>query len=188
MSRRRMGSFEASLVLGLCMVMGCTPQGTAGEAKALDPNLQQYVLGKLPKTVEHETYLDFGGKVQLVGYDISPAEVAAPGSQISLTLYWQRTGALDRPHRIANEQRAHRFAVPVGEHDEHRPADEVLQTHRVAVLVHQVQGRRDPIQARRNRRWASLRGRPASSKVTTSTRGSATRRIVAVARSPPRRW
>ena len=95
MSRRRMGSFEASLLLGLCLVMGCTGQGTAGAQKELDPKLDQYVLDRLPKTVEHETYLDFGGKVQLVGYDVSPADVAAPGSKISLTLYWQRTGALD---------------------------------------------------------------------------------------------
>src|SRR6188508_3189140 len=95
MSRRGMGSLGASLMLGLCLVMGCTPQGAAEGEKALDPKLEQYVLDKLPKTVEHATYLDFGGKVQLVGYDVSPADVAAPGSKISLTLYWQRVGALD---------------------------------------------------------------------------------------------
>ena len=94
MSRRRMGSVEASLMLGLCLVMGCTSQGTAGDKQELDPKLERFVLDKLPKTVQHETYLDFGGKVQLVGYDVSP-DVATPGSKISLTLYWQRTGALD---------------------------------------------------------------------------------------------
>src|SRR5688572_18687417 len=95
MSRRGMRGIEASLMLGFCLVMGCTAQGTAGADKALDAKLEQYVLDQLPKTVEHETYLDFGGKVQLLGYDVSPAEVAAPGSKVSLTLYWQRTGALD---------------------------------------------------------------------------------------------
>lgn len=95
MSRRRMGRVEASLLLGLCLVMGCTSQGTAKAGKALDPKLAEYVKDKLPKTVEHATYLDFGGKVQLVGYDVSPADVARPGAKISLTLYWQRTGALD---------------------------------------------------------------------------------------------
>ena len=91
----RTGAHWAGLVLGVALLWGCTSSGTAVEAKKLDPNLEQYVLDKLPKTVEHETYLDFDGKVQLLGYDVSPADVAAPGSKLSLTLYWQRTGRLD---------------------------------------------------------------------------------------------
>jgi len=99
-SRSRMSVLRAGLVLGLGLVVGCTSPRTTTDEKAPDASLQQYVLDRMPKTVTHETYLDFGGKVQLLGYDISPAEVAAPGSKISLTLYWQRTGSLDEGWKL----------------------------------------------------------------------------------------
>lgn len=100
MSRSRQGSLRAGWLVGLGLVLGCTPAGTTADEKKLDPKLEEYVVDRLPKTVEHTTYLDFGGKVQLVGYDISPDEVAPPGSKISLTLYWQRTGSLDEGWKL----------------------------------------------------------------------------------------
>jgi len=99
-SRSRRCVLRAGLVLGLGLVVGCTAPETTADDKQPDAQLQQYVLDRLPKTVTHETYLDFGGKVQLLGYDISPAEVAAPGSKVSLTLYWQRTGSLDEGWKL----------------------------------------------------------------------------------------
>ncbi|HEY6727975.1 MAG TPA: hypothetical protein VI197_28395 [Polyangiaceae bacterium] len=100
MSRSRQGSLRVGLVLGLGLLVGCNAPGTTAEAKKLDPKLEQYVLTRLPKTVEQETYLDFEGKVQLLGYDVSPKDVAPPGSKISLTLYWQRTGNLDEGWKL----------------------------------------------------------------------------------------
>ena len=81
-----------------CLVLtsSCTTPAPQASPKKLDEKLEPFVLSKLPDTVEHSTYLDFGGKVQLLGYDISPGDVAPPGSKISLTLYWQRTGTLDK--------------------------------------------------------------------------------------------
>ena len=98
MSGHRLGIVNICMLLGLGLAVGCgSPSQTGPEpTKELDPSLQAFVLDKLPKTVQHETYLDFGGKVQLLGYDISPSDVAPPGSKISLTLYWQRTGSLDK--------------------------------------------------------------------------------------------
>lgn len=100
MSRRRQGRLRVGLVLGLGLLVGCNAPGTTTEEKKLDPTLEQYVLEKLPKTVEHESYLDFGGKVQLLGYDISPDDVAPPGSKVEMTLYWQRTGSLDEGWKL----------------------------------------------------------------------------------------
>lgn len=100
MSRSRHGSLWVGLVLGLGLLAGCNAPGTTEGEKKLDPKLEQYVLTRLPKTVEHETYLDFDGKVQLLGYDISPKDVAPPGSKISMTLYWQRTGDLDEGWKL----------------------------------------------------------------------------------------
>lgn len=100
MIRSRQGGLRVGVVLGLGLLVGCNTPGTTAADKKLDPKLEQYVLARLPKTVEHETYLDFDGKVQLLGYDISPKDVAPPGSKISLTLYWQRTGNLDEGWKL----------------------------------------------------------------------------------------
>ena len=82
----------ALLVGGL--VLGCSAHSGA-ETEAANASLEQHTLTKLPESVEHKSYIDFGGKVQLLGYSVSPTDVARPGSRISLVLYWQRTGRLD---------------------------------------------------------------------------------------------
>jgi hypothetical protein len=89
---------RAALCLAACYLVlasGCTPPVPQASEKKLDEKLAPFVLSRLPDTVEQRTYLDFSGKVQLLGYDISPSDIAPPGSNISLTLYWQRTGTLD---------------------------------------------------------------------------------------------
>jgi hypothetical protein len=74
---------------------GCQPAGTTPTApEAIDPSLAQYVLADVPTDVPNRCYLDFGGKVALVGYAIEPTGVAAPGSHVKLTLYWQSLSAL----------------------------------------------------------------------------------------------
>src|SRR5690606_31012509 len=85
---------KASVLACLALTLACTAQSTDSAPKEVPPELEQHVLRKLPETVENDIYLDFGGKVQLLGYDVSPKEVAPPGSTVSLTLYWQRTGSL----------------------------------------------------------------------------------------------
>lgn len=63
----------------------------AGQQKPEEPNpdLASFVLGELPKDVGHETFIDFGGKVHLAGYDIEPEGLTRPGSKVKLTLYWR---------------------------------------------------------------------------------------------------
>ncbi|HEY4104533.1 MAG TPA: hypothetical protein VGM44_11615 [Polyangiaceae bacterium] len=78
-----------------CASLGCQQSAPQADAEAaLDPALSQYVLSELPSDVPNRTYIDFGGKVALVGYAIEPTGVAAPGSHVKLTLYWQSLGKL----------------------------------------------------------------------------------------------
>jgi hypothetical protein len=94
MKRRLIGLAKVGVLAAVGLSLGCAAQNPKSSTNEIAPELQQYVLPLLPASVEHETYLDFGGKVQLLGYDVSPKDVAPPGSKISLTLYWQRTGSL----------------------------------------------------------------------------------------------
>ncbi len=48
----------------------------------------------LPEDVKNRTLVDFGSKMQLVGYDVSPEGTARPGTGLHVTLYWKRSGDL----------------------------------------------------------------------------------------------
>jgi len=70
----------------LLATLGCA---SAPEAPAVDGALGQYVLDDVPTDVQNRTLVDFGGAVHLVGWDLSPADRAAPGSTVHLKLYWR---------------------------------------------------------------------------------------------------
>jgi len=95
----RVGRYCQLGALWLLLACSTPPEPTDGEAPDT-ANFAQYTLKRVPATVQHRTYLDFGGKVQLIGYDVSPSDVAPPGSTVSLTLYWQRTGSLDQGWKL----------------------------------------------------------------------------------------
>jgi hypothetical protein len=84
-----MQGLAATLVLA--GVLGCAPAGKHPEPNA---GLAPFVHDRLPDDVGHPTFIDFGGKVHLVGYDVSPEGVAPPGKSVNLKLYWQRSGDL----------------------------------------------------------------------------------------------
>lgn len=75
----------SSLVVAT-MALGCAAQG---ETPAPDASLAQYVLSAVPTDVQNRTLVDFGGAVHLVGWDLSPADKAQPGSTLHLKLYWR---------------------------------------------------------------------------------------------------
>jgi hypothetical protein len=71
------------------LAFSCASPGTA-DVQKLDPAFQQYVLSAVPADVPNPTFVDFGGKVHLVGYELSPSGgVAAPGSTLTVKLYWR---------------------------------------------------------------------------------------------------
>jgi hypothetical protein len=60
----------------------------ASDSEKLDPSLSKFVLSSVPTDVPNPTFVDFGGKVHLVGWDLSPKQ-AKPGGTLSLKLYWR---------------------------------------------------------------------------------------------------
>ena len=80
----------ASSLLVAAALFGCAGQG---EAPKVDDSVAALVLSDVPTDVQHRTLVDFGGAVQLVGWDLSP-ERAAPGSALHLKLYWRSTKKL----------------------------------------------------------------------------------------------
>jgi hypothetical protein len=78
--------------LAACLVQsGCEP--TLKPRVELDPELAQYVLEGVPSNLPNRTFIDFEGKVHVIGYRVEP-EVATPGGKIKLTTYWQSVSPL----------------------------------------------------------------------------------------------
>ncbi|MBI5531980.1 MAG: carbohydrate-binding family 9-like protein [Deltaproteobacteria bacterium] len=66
--------------------------GCVGGSKSNPVNkeaLKQYILPAVPADVGTRLDVDFEGKVKLLGYKITPAGNAGPGTEIKLTMYWQ---------------------------------------------------------------------------------------------------
>jgi hypothetical protein len=84
---RNMAFTLAALAAGA----GCAPAEKAAEGSE---SLGTFGVAALPDNV-HPTFIDFGGKVHVVGYEVSPEGAARPGQSVSVALYWQRVGALE---------------------------------------------------------------------------------------------
>jgi hypothetical protein len=87
----------AALLLALC-VAGCAQapaREEAAEKPELSPQAKSLVLDQAPSDIAHPLYIDFNGRAELLGYALEPDGKAAPGSQVSLKLYWRSTGKLD---------------------------------------------------------------------------------------------
>ena len=80
-------------VLGAVLAAGCVKQAVA-EREELDPTLEARVLESVPRDIKNRTFIDFEGKVHLVGYALEPADMAPPVTQMQLTLYWQSVAPL----------------------------------------------------------------------------------------------
>ncbi len=93
----RMRALAIGLV-ALCAAVGCA-QAPAKEEPAekpeLSPEMKSLVLDTAPTDIPHPLYIDFNGKAELLGYALDPATMAAPGSKLSLKLYWHSSSKLD---------------------------------------------------------------------------------------------
>lgn len=89
-SRRALGVGAALCVAWLS---GC---GDASKPATppVDLALAQYVLDEMPSDVKHRTFVDFEGKVHLLGYDLSPDGPVGPGNKLKLKLYWRSAAPL----------------------------------------------------------------------------------------------
>jgi hypothetical protein len=80
----------------LSSLWGCAvaPSGADAEKPELSAEQRALVLDSAPSDIAKPLYLDFNGRAELLGYSLEPGAVAAPGSKLSLKLYWRSTGKL----------------------------------------------------------------------------------------------
>jgi hypothetical protein len=88
----------ATGLVALCAAIGCAQapvKEDAPEKPELSAEMKSLVMDAAPTDIPHPLYVDFNGKAELLGYALEPATIAAPGSKLSLKLYWHSTGKLD---------------------------------------------------------------------------------------------
>ena len=92
-----MKAMRALVTIALLAAVSCAqaPSNVGdGEKPELTPELKALVLDSAPTDIAHPLYLDFNGKAELIGYSLTPEKLAAPGTKLSLKLYWRSTGKL----------------------------------------------------------------------------------------------
>jgi len=71
------------------LAAGCGKAQKKYKPEKVAPALQANVLDAVPSDIQHRLFTDFGGKVHLLGYNLEPEGVVAPGKKFKLTMYWQ---------------------------------------------------------------------------------------------------
>ena len=89
-----------ALLVGAC----ARPQLKEGEEKPeLSAELKSLVLDDAPSDIPNPRLIDFSGKVALIGYALEPARLAAPGSKLSLKLFWRSQSKLADGYKLYTE-------------------------------------------------------------------------------------
>jgi hypothetical protein len=89
-------------VLALLVGAGCARQ-TSEEAPELSAELRGLVLDDVPTDIRSPAYIDFNGKVSLVGYSLEPERLAPPRSKVSLKLFWRAHSKLAPGYKLYTE-------------------------------------------------------------------------------------
>jgi hypothetical protein len=79
-----------------CVLVGC------GSAPVAEPpeGLGEYVLPRPPRDIPSPRFIDFGAKVQLLGFEREPAGLVTPGAEVTLRLYWKSVAPLGPGWRL----------------------------------------------------------------------------------------
>jgi hypothetical protein len=75
-------------------LVGCAAEQEKTEPEPLPASLENNVLDAVPADIETRTFIDFEGKVQIVGYSLEPKGVIKPGDTVKLTTYWTLSSKL----------------------------------------------------------------------------------------------
>ncbi|MBX3125607.1 MAG: hypothetical protein KF718_02785 [Polyangiaceae bacterium] len=90
----RLRSILASVVISSAVVGCAQPAEEAPEPIA--PALLGQILDDVPSDVPNKTFIDFDGKVVLVGYELEPSGTVRPGERFKLKLYWRSMAPLGK--------------------------------------------------------------------------------------------
>lgn len=121
--------------LALALLVGCAaPAGTdQGEAPA-----DRFALPSLPADVSQRTRVDFGGTIELLGWDVEPKTDARPGSSVHVRLYWRAVKRLSPGWRFTTELLAPQVDQAVGQAGGSRPDPSELVPGKIYLDEHDI--------------------------------------------------
>jgi hypothetical protein len=78
----------------------CFLLGASSCAKRPPADRQGLELAEAPANLPIRLGVDFGSAIELIGAKLEPTQGLKPGTRVELTLYWRRTGPLERGYRL----------------------------------------------------------------------------------------
>jgi hypothetical protein len=92
---------KRSLLLTIPLLIGaCVAEREPSAEEPLPAELDSHVLDAVPADIQNRTFIDFEGKVHIIGTAIEPQGVVRPGGTVKLTIYWMPVSKLDKGWRL----------------------------------------------------------------------------------------
>lgn len=84
----------------ILLTAGCSAPGGSEQG---DAPADRFTLASIPTDISERSRVDFGGAVELVGWDVEPKADARPGSNVHVRLYWRAKKRLSPGWRFTTE-------------------------------------------------------------------------------------
>jgi hypothetical protein len=92
---------KRTLLLSLVLLLGgCAVERETTAEEPLPAELDSHVLDAVPADIQNRTFIDFEGKVHIIGTAIEPQGVVRPGETVKLTIYWMPVSKLEPGWRL----------------------------------------------------------------------------------------
>jgi hypothetical protein len=132
--------FSLGTALLLLLAAGCSshPASEGDGAGA-----ERFVLASVPADITERSRIDFGGAVELLGWDIEPRADARPGSNVHVRLYWRARKPLSPGWRFTTELVAPQSEQAIAQAGGSRPDPSELVPGKVYLDEHDVAVPRD---------------------------------------------
>lgn len=95
MRRKKIGWLVLAMTAALAGCIGESSKRSVKMTQAERDRLSAYVLDAPPSEIPNKVDINYENKIRLVGYEVEPAKVARPGTEVKLKMYWRCDQPLD---------------------------------------------------------------------------------------------
>lgn len=119
----------------LALAAGCSAPGGSDQGEAPADHV---VLASIPTDISVRSRVDFGGAVELIGWDVDPKTDARPGSKVHVRLYWRSKKPLSEGWRLTTELLAPQVDRAVAQAGGSRPDPSTFVAGKIYVDEHDI--------------------------------------------------
>lgn len=121
--------------VALLLLSGCASPARSDQG---DAPADRFALPSVPADVSVRARVDFGGAVELLGWDVEPKTDARPGSTVHVRLYWRAVKRLSSGWRFTTELVAPQVELSIAQAGGSRPDPSELSPGKIYLDEHDI--------------------------------------------------